>query len=258
MRSQASGVLDKNSTGSAAIRQILDTHRNKLTTSVTLQSERHRPFTDEHFVRLYPLVPYQLEVLIDAVSARRAQGGSPQTMGGSSRTLIKHASDLLNSKVVGLGDSEVGALVTLDRSYVLLEDVIPTAWRHEVDQVVAKHGDNSVEAKIMRVVALCADVPGLALTARNFAVVLHPSMSADPIEAEVRTALDHLVAEDRVRQTDDGYRLQSPEQKDWEKTRPRHRYETGRRRSSPQDDPEGHPRVDDRFKGAHLQNRALR
>ncbi len=85
--------------------------------------------------------------------------------------------------------------------------------------VAAKHGDSSLEAKIMRVVALCADVPGLALSARNLAVVLHPAMSADPIEVDVRAALDHLVAEDRVRETDDGYRLQSPEQKDWEKTR---------------------------------------
>ncbi len=212
-------VLDKTATGAAEVSRQLDEHRNKLTTSVTLQSERHRPFNDDHFVRLYPLVPYQLEVLIDAVSARRAQGGAPQTMGGSSRTLIKHASDLLRSKVVGLGECEVGDLVTLDRSYVLLEDVIPTAWRHEVDQVAGKHGDDSIEAKIMRVVALCADVPGLALTARNLAVVLHPSMSADPIEGDVRAALDHLVAEDRVRETDDGFRLQSPEQKDWEKTR---------------------------------------
>ena len=71
-------VLDKTAAGATQIREILDTHRNKLTTSVTLQSDRHQPFSDEDFVRLYPLVPYQLNVLIDAVSARRAQGGAPQ------------------------------------------------------------------------------------------------------------------------------------------------------------------------------------
>ncbi len=212
-------VLDKTAAGATQIRELLDADRNKLTTSVTLQSDRHSSFTDDDFVRLYPLVPYQLQVLIDAVSARRAQGGAPQTMGGSNRTLIRHAQQLLSNPSVGLADDNVGALVTLDRSYVLLEDVIPTAWRHEVDQVAAKHGDESLEAKVLRVVALCADVPGVALTARNLAVVLHPAMSADPIESEIRAALDHLVAEDRVRETDEGYRLQSPEQKDWEKTR---------------------------------------
>ncbi len=212
-------VLDKTAAGAKRIRELLDADRNKLTTSVTLQSDRHRPFTDDDFVRLYPLVPYQLQVLIDAVSARRAQGGAPQTMGGSNRTLIRHAQQLVSNPSVGLAGEDTGHLVTLDRSYILLEDVIPTAWRHEVDQVAAAHGDDSLEAKILRVVALCADVPGLPLTARNLAVVLHPSMASDPIEPAVRDALTKLVAEDRVRETDDGYRLQSPEQKDWEKTR---------------------------------------
>lgn len=212
-------VLDKTAAGAKKIRELLEADRNKLTTSVTLQSDRHRPFTDDDFVRLYPLVPYQLQVLIDAVSARRAQGGAPQTMGGSNRTLIRHAQQLVSNPAVGLAGEETGQLVTLDRSYVLLEDVIPTAWRHEVDQVAAAHGEDSLEAKIMRVVALCADVPAVPLTPRNLAVLLHSSMAADPIERAVRDALDHLVAEDRVRDTDDGYRLQSPEQKDWEKTR---------------------------------------
>lgn len=212
-------VLDKTAAGAAEIRALLDADRNKLTTSVALQSDRHDPFTDDDFVRLYPLVPYQLPVLIDAVSARRAQGGTPQTMGGSNRTLIRHAQQLLSNRAVGLADLPIGSLVTLDRSYVLLEDVIPTAWRGEVDQVATKHGDHSLEAKIMRVIALCVDVPGLKLNSRNLAVVLHPSMSSDPIEPAVAEALAHLQAEDRVRETEDGFRLQSTEQKNWEKTR---------------------------------------
>ncbi|WP_419930860.1 BREX system P-loop protein BrxC [Candidatus Poriferisodalis sp.] len=212
-------VLNKTAAGAARVRELLDVDRNKLVTSVSPQSDRHGPFADEDFVRLYPLVPYQLHVLIDAVSARRAEGGAPQTMGGSNRTLIRHAQQLISNQSVGLAPMPVGALVTLDRSYMLLEDVIPTAWRHEVDQVAAKHGDESLEVKIMRVVALCADVPGLALTTRNLAVALHPSISGDPIEDAISVALDNLVAEDRVRETDDGYRLQSPEQKDWENTR---------------------------------------
>jgi hypothetical protein len=212
-------VLDKTAAGASQIHELLDADRNKLATSVTLQSDRHRTFTDDDFVRLYPLVPYQLQVLIDAVSARRAQGGAPQTMGGSNRTLIRHAQQLVSNPTVGLASMPLGSLVTLDRSYLLLEDVIPTAWRHEVDQVATKHGEDSLEVKVMRVVALCADVPGVPLTERNLAVVLHPSMSADPIEDDVRAALKHLVDEDRVREGDDGYQLQSPEQKDWEKIR---------------------------------------
>lgn len=212
-------VLDKNAKGSAEIRTLLGKNRNKLETSVALQSDRYKPFSEEDFVRLYPLVPYQLQVLIDAVSARRAQGGAPQTMGGSNRTIIKHAQQLITNPTVGLAGNDVGALVTLDRSYTLLEEVIPTAWRHEVEQVAGAHGNDSLHAKIMRVVALCTDVPGVPLSPRNLAVLLHPRTDADPLEAEVRDALAALVKEDRLREGDDGYRLQTPEQKNWEKER---------------------------------------
>ena len=212
-------VLDKNADGSSAVRAALDKDRNKLTTSVALQSDRYKPFSEEDFVRLYPLVPYQLQVLIDAVSARRAQGGAPQTLGGSNRTIIKHTQQLITNPTVGLDGEDVGALVTLDRSYTLLEEVIPTAWRHEVEQVAGAHGDDSLHAKIMRVVALCTDVPGVPLSPRNLAVLLHTSTYADPLEADVRDALADLVKEDRLREGDDGYRLQTPEQKNWEKER---------------------------------------
>ena len=212
-------VLDKNADGSLAVRAALGKDRNKLTTSVALQSDRYKPFSEEDFVRLYPLVPYQLQVLIDAVSARRAQGGAPQTMGGSNRTIIKHTQQLITNRTVGLGGDDVGELVTLDRSYTLLEEVIPTAWRHEVEQVAGAHGDDSLHAKIMRVVALCTDVPGVPLSPRNLAVLLHPSTYADPLEADVREALADLVKEDRLREGDDGYRLQTSEQKNWEKER---------------------------------------
>ena len=212
-------VLDKNANGSTAIRAALDKDRNKLATSVALQSDRYKPFSEEDFVRLYPLVPYQLQVLIDAVSARRAQGGAPQTMGGSNRTIIKHTQQLITNPTVGLAGDDVGALVTLDRSYTLLEEVIPTAWRHEVEQVAGAHGNDSLHAKLMRVVALCTDVPGVPLSPRNLAVLLHPRTNADPLEADVRDALAALVKEDRLREGDDGYRLQTPEQKNWEKER---------------------------------------
>ena len=212
-------VLAKTAEGDKKVRELLDAHRNKLTTSVTLQSPRHIPFSEGDFVRLYPLVPYQIQVLIDAVSARRNQGGAPQTMGGSNRTLIRHTQQLLSHPSVGLAAEPIGNLATLDRSYELLDEVIPTAWRHEVAQVSQTHGASSTHAKIIRVIALCADVPGVPMTSRNLAVCLHPAISAESLDPMLGAVLDRLVQEDRIRQSDNGYHLQSPEQKDWEKIR---------------------------------------
>lgn len=213
-------VLDKTEGGQQAVRTIVAAHRHKLAASTRLASPTRaaEPGEDE-IVRLYPLMPYQVQLLIDAVSARRTQGGASPTVGGSNRTIIKHAQQLVIHPRYGLGGEDVGALVTLDRSYDLLEELIPTSWRAEVGQVAASYGADSMDTKVLKVVALCAEVPALPLTAANIAVLLHPSVAAENVRPEVTAALSRLVSDDRLRESDEGYKLQSPEQKDWEQAR---------------------------------------
>ncbi len=213
-------VLEKSDGGQQAIRDALAPNRNKLATKIRLDSPaRAQDPSEEELVRLYPLVPYQVQLLIDAVSTRRAQGGGTGMLGGSNRTIIKLAQQLVVAAGPGLGDEEVGRLVTVDRAYDLLESIIPTAWRGEVDQVVARHGESSIEAKVGKIVALCVDVRALPLTERNLAVLLHDSIEAEGAETEVKDAVARLVSEEVLRQAEDGFRLQSPEEKDWEKKR---------------------------------------
>ena len=52
-------------------------------------------------------------------------------LGGSNRTIIKLAQQVVVNPRVGLGDEDVGALVTIDRAYGLLEAIIPTAWQEK-------------------------------------------------------------------------------------------------------------------------------
>lgn len=213
-------VLDKTADGQRAVREAVSAHRNQLATATRLASPtRSAEPSEDDLVRLYPLVPYQVQLLIDAVSARRVHGGASPTVGGSNRTIIKHAQQLITHPRHGLAGQEVGVLVTIDRSYDLLEELIPTSWRAEVEQVGDQYGSDSVEVKVMKAVALCADVPALALTEANLAVLLHPGIAAEWVRAEVVAAVQQLVMDDRLRAGDGGYRLQSPEQKDWEQAR---------------------------------------
>ncbi len=213
-------VLDKTEAGQTAIRSLFAAHRAQLNTYVRLESPtRAADLAEDEFVRLYPLVPYQVQLLIDAVSARRAQGGGSPMLGGSNRTIIKLAQQLVIDPGNGLGDEEVGALVTLDRASRLLEEAIPTSWRSEIEQVSDKYTPEGTETHVMQSVALCSDVPALPLTEVNLAALLHPCIDAESCRAKVADALVKLVDDDRLRAGDDGYHVQSPEQKDWEKTR---------------------------------------
>lgn len=213
-------VLDKTEVGQAAVRDAFAARRNQLSAHVRLESPtRAADIGEDEFVRLYPLVPYQVQLLIDAVSARRAQGGGSPMLGGSNRTIIRLAQQLVIDPNHGLGGDDVGALVTLDRAELLLEEAVPTSWRHEIDQVAERYGDAAAESQVMRTVALCSDVPALPLTEANLAVLLHDSIDCESRRAEIAGSLEQLVADDRLRRGDDGFRIQSPEQKDWEKVR---------------------------------------
>ncbi|HVL63597.1 MAG TPA: BREX system P-loop protein BrxC [Actinomycetota bacterium] len=213
-------VLDKSDAGQQAVRDALAPHRNKLAANTKLDSPaRGHDLAEEEFVRLYPLLPYQVQLLIDAVHARRGQGGGTPMLGGSNRTLIKLAQQLVVDPGSGLGEERVGALVTLDRAYDLLESIMPTSWRAEIRGVADRYGEGSLEAAVAKTVALCADIRALPLSPGNVAVLLHPAVDAEPRKDEVTEALGRLAADEVVRRVEDGYRLQSPHEKDWERTR---------------------------------------
>ena len=213
-------VLDKNAPGDKAVRDAFTPHRHKLSASIRLlSSTRSSQLSEKDFSRPHPLLPYHIQLLIDAVSARRAQGGGSPMLGGSNRTIIKLAQQLLVHPKVGLADQEVGALVTLDRAYELLESIIPTSWQAEIERVGERHGKEGLEHAVARAIALTMDVGALPLDAGNLAVMLHPTVDAESLQGEVQQALDQLVREEVVRQTEAGYRLQSPQEKDWERDR---------------------------------------
>ena len=213
-------VLDKTDEAQRSVREAIRPHRNQLIRNIRLSSPtRSAVPSEDELVRLYPLLPYQIQLLIDAVSVRRTQGGASPTVGGSNRTLIKHAQQLIAHPKHGLGSCEVGTLVTLDRSFELLEELIPTSWRSEVAQVADRYGADSHEARVMKVAALCVEIPALPLSAGNIAALLHSEIAGENRQDEINAALARLVTDDRLRETNDGYKLQSPEQKDWEKDR---------------------------------------
>lgn len=213
-------VLAKTPNGKAAVRSIFEAHSNQLRTNTTLDSAAlGREFTGDEFAQFYPLLPYQIELFIRAVSAHRARGGAGPMFGGTNRTLIRLAQQLVINKQTNLGEQQIGALATSAMAYDLLEGIIPDGWRFEVDQAGEHHGESSVESAVAKSVALLSDVPQVELKPRNLSVLLHPSVDSESLEGAVSVALGNLTSAETLRETDDGYRLQSPEEKDWEKRR---------------------------------------
>lgn len=207
----AARVLEKSGAGDTAVRQAFAATRNRLSANVKLSGSRGADLAEEHVARLYPLLPYQVRLFIDAVTARR-EGGM---VGGANRTLLRLTQQMIIAPGIGIGQEDVGGLATLDRAYDVMASIIPPRWRDEVEQVAAQHGSDALVTRVLKAIALCVDVRDLTLDAGNIAVLLHERMSGESLEAAVTLALETLTAEGRVELGTSGYRLQSPEGKSW-------------------------------------------
>jgi hypothetical protein len=218
----AQRVLSKKPSAAEMLGKLFDGNTGRIRECCTLErSKRNIEITRKEFVRLYPYLPYQIELCIDIVSGLRLKRGVHRHVGGSNRTLIKQAQQMMINDRTRLADAPVGALVTLDRVYDLLEVgmLIPSETSREVANVAARLAENPLAPKVVKAIALLESVKDLPRTPHNIAVALHPAVDAAPIRKEVEQVLDALEKAQFVRSTEEGYKLLTAEEKNWEERR---------------------------------------
>lgn len=213
-------VLAKNAGAMGRLRDLFQAHRARLVSHTRV----HAPnitlpeLTAEGFIDLYPLLPYQIDLIINVVSGLRTQGGASKHVGGANRTIIKLAQQLLIHPDVRLADRPVGTLVTLDRVYDLVSGNIASDVRQKID-AIGRDVPHPRARAVAKAICLLQYEQRIPRTAENLAAVLHPTVEADGQLSEVKAALDALVAALKVRLGDDGYRIPTPAEDDWEQQR---------------------------------------
>jgi hypothetical protein len=212
-------VLSKNAAAQAALGKLFDDHRGRLVEHTRLTADFRLPeVSRDHFIELYPLLPYQIDLIIGVVSGLRTQGGASKHVGGANRTIIKLAQQLLINPAVNLAEQPLGALVRLDQVYDLVEGNIGSEVRAKITGI-AKGLRHPLAQSVAKVICLLQYVKSVHRTAENIAAALHPGITSDSQLAAVKDALRELEATHNVRQGDDGYRIPSPAEDDWERLR---------------------------------------
>ena len=193
---------------------VLDFELNsRITADITLPS-----LTRESFVGLYPLLPYQIELIIDVVSGLRMQGGASKHVGGANRTIIKLAQQLLINPATNISKAPIGALVRLDQVYDLIEGNIGSDIRAKIASIPIRVPHPMAQA-VAKVVCLLQFVRTVHRSPENIAAALVDRVDADSKLTEVREALAELEKALMVRQGEGGYRIPTPAEDDWEQTR---------------------------------------
>jgi hypothetical protein len=212
-------VLAKNATAELALGSLYDTHRGRLLELTRLSADIQLPeLSRAAFVDLYPLLPYQIDLVIQIVSGLRTQGGASRHVGGANRTIIKLAQQLLIHPDVNLAAKPVGSLARLDQVYDLVENNIGSEIRAKIT-AIPNELDHPLAQAVAKVICLLQYVRSVHRGAENIAAALLPDVAADSPLAAVKDALRELEAAHMVRRGDDGYRIPTPAEDDWERVR---------------------------------------
>lgn len=212
-------ILSKNADGQKRLRELFEKHKGKLTGATQLTADTKLPQLDtESFIELYPLLPYQIDLIISIVSGLRTQGGLSKHVGGANRTIIKLAQQLLIHQRTGLADQPIGRLATLEMIYDLVSGNIPSEKRAKIDEIDSKV-EHPLAATVAKSICLLEFVKTVHRTAENIAASLHLAVDADSRLSEVQDALEALEGAHMIRQGDGGYRIPSPAEDDWNKQR---------------------------------------
>ena len=115
---------------------------------------------------------------------------------------------------MGVGETTF-AVVRLDQVYDLVEGNIGSEVRAKIGGI-SKELEHPLAQSVAKVICLLQYVQSVHRTAENIAAGLHNGVAEDSQLAAVKEALRELETAQKVRLGDDGYRIPTPAEDDWE------------------------------------------
>jgi hypothetical protein len=215
-------VLAKRPEKEDVLRRLYADWQGQLNTAIRLErTTRKTELTEDEFVQFYPYLPHFIDLSIDIMSGIRVQNpNAPRHLGGSNRTIIKQAYEMLVSERTNLANKPVGKLVSLDLIYELVEANLSSEKFRDINEITTRFRDDPEDrgwaARVAKAITLLEFVRDLPRTEHNIAAVLVDRVDmAAPLQ-EVKDALRRLVDAQFVRNTEEGYKLLTPTDRNWE------------------------------------------
>jgi hypothetical protein len=218
-------VLAKTAAAVPFLKAMFQKSQGQLNAAVRLErTTRKTDVTEDDFVQFYPYLPHFVELSIGIMSGIRLQPGAPKHYGGSNRTIIKQAYEMLVSDRTALAAQPVGTLVTLDKIFELVEGNLSSEKRTDIHDISERFkGDPAGwEARVAKAVCLLEFVRDLPRTEANVAACLVDAVGAPAPLAQVKAAIERLHDAQFVRNSEDGWKLQTAQEKNWDTERRGH------------------------------------
>jgi hypothetical protein len=204
-------VLRKKPSQEFVLRDLFGDYGAALQENAKLERcSRRTEFDEELFVRFYPYLPHWIRLSMEISEGIRIKRQTPGGAQADALNMAGQVEAMLTSSRTRFLDQAVGALVTIDRVYDLVEQSIPAEQhRHILEIQRLLDTDETYHAMASRVAkAICMmelvqrDLPR---TPRNIAALLIQNVSTVPPLPAVEWSLFHLKETHFVFDTEDGW-----------------------------------------------------
>jgi hypothetical protein len=211
-------LLRKKKLQEGYLKELFDLHRPDL----ALHAFKGDEISDTDFVEVYPMLPGQVQLLLDITTGLRSRSRRTQGDSHAIRGLLQLLGDLFREKQ--LATYEVGHLVTLD----LIFDVLHSALDADVQMTIARALDLAAKrsdillARVVKAVAMLelAQDTLKKVSADLVARCLYERLGQGNQLPDVQRALDALAGESLIAFSEQtGYKIESSAGQEWQKER---------------------------------------
>ena len=220
-------VLAKKDDAVPVLRELYSQNQGGLNAAIRLErTSRRTDIDEEEFIHFYPYPPHYIDICISIMSGIRLQPGAPRHYGGSNRTIIKQAYEMLVSDRTALAKESIGTLVTLPRVYELVEGNLSNERRQDIFEIAERFKSDPKESVwltyVAKTICLLEFVRDLPRTEANIAAFMVDEVGSPAPLERVNAAIQKLHQAQFIRNTEDGWKLQTAQEKNWETERKAH------------------------------------
>ena len=220
-------VLQKKDKAIPLLKKLYAENQGQLNAALKLErTSRRTDISEDDFIQFYPYPPHYIDICINIMSGIRLQPGAPRHYGGSNRTIIKQAYEMLVSERTALAKEPVGTLVSLPRVYELIEGNLSNERRTDIFEIGERFKDDSEDhgwtSRVVKTICLLEFVRDLPRTEANIAAFMVDRVGSPAPVSEVQGAIKKLYAAQFIRNTEEGWKLQTAQEKNWETERKAH------------------------------------
>jgi hypothetical protein len=217
-------VLSKNEAGERELSKLFEANEGQLNAACSLERTTRQSQIDERgFIDFYPYLPHYIDLSINIMSGIRLQPGASRHIGGANRTIISQVYQMLVNERTAFAVKLVGSLVSLDVIYELIEGQVGHAKQRDISDIVRRFEndpeDRGWAGRVAKAIALLEFVRDLPRTENNIAAVLVDQVGEPVPMSEVKAVLSRLVDAQFIRDTEEGYKLQTAQEKNWQQER---------------------------------------